>query len=142
MTSVLGSAPGASPAAGARHQVPLAGTAWSVWRDAALRSAGFPADRVLAICDEEKPIGITPVELTPTWLGRRPSAVAASCAIRAVSFSPWGPVQQFALPLFTTTARKSPAKKSSARRAGTKKSARRAAPRSPKPPMSAMPESV
>src|ERR1700691_4716733 len=34
------------------HRVPLAGTAWSVWRDMCLRSAGFPADMVLAICDE------------------------------------------------------------------------------------------
>ena len=34
------------------HRVPLGGTAWSVWRDVALRSAGFPADMVLAICDE------------------------------------------------------------------------------------------
>src|SRR5579872_5334739 len=34
------------------HRVGLAGTSWSVWRDVALRSAGFPADRVLALCDE------------------------------------------------------------------------------------------
>ena len=34
------------------HRVPLAGTAWSVWRDVCVRSAGFPADMVLAICDE------------------------------------------------------------------------------------------
>jgi hypothetical protein len=34
------------------HRVRLEGTAWSVWRDVALRSAGFPADRVLALCDE------------------------------------------------------------------------------------------
>jgi hypothetical protein len=46
------SAPADSPAAGAWHRVPLAGTAWSVWRDVALRSAGFPADMVLAVCDE------------------------------------------------------------------------------------------
>src|SRR5580692_3238151 len=39
-------------AAGASHRVPLAGTAWSVWRDVALRSAGFPADMMLALCDE------------------------------------------------------------------------------------------
>ena len=36
----------------APHRVPLAGTVWSVWRDVCLRSAGFPADTVLAICDE------------------------------------------------------------------------------------------
>src|SRR5215472_29411 len=34
------------------HLVPLEGTTWSVWRDVAVRSAGFPADMVLAICDE------------------------------------------------------------------------------------------
>ncbi|MGD0067774.1 MAG: lantibiotic dehydratase, partial [Streptosporangiaceae bacterium] len=34
------------------HRVPLEGTTWSVWRDVCLRSAGFPADMVLAICDE------------------------------------------------------------------------------------------
>jgi hypothetical protein len=34
------------------HRVPLDGTTWSVWRDMALRSAGFPADMVLALCDE------------------------------------------------------------------------------------------
>ncbi len=52
MTSLPVSVPAASPAAGAWHRVPLEGTAWSVWRDVALRSAGFPADMVLAICDE------------------------------------------------------------------------------------------
>src|SRR5215471_13949003 len=34
------------------HRTPLDGTTWSVWREVALRSAGFPADMVLAICDE------------------------------------------------------------------------------------------
>ena len=34
------------------HLIPLDGTAWSVWREVALRSAGFPAEMVLAICDE------------------------------------------------------------------------------------------
>src|SRR5580700_11263109 len=38
--------------AGAWHRVPLPGTTWSVWRDVCLRSAGFPADMVLAICDD------------------------------------------------------------------------------------------
>ena len=52
MTSLAASAPAVSAAAGAWHRVPLAGTAWSVWRDVCLRSAGFPADMVLAICDE------------------------------------------------------------------------------------------
>src|ERR1700691_68823 len=42
----------ASPAAGARHRVPLAGTTWSVWQDVCVRSAGFPAEMVLALCDE------------------------------------------------------------------------------------------
>ncbi len=34
------------------HRVRLDGTAWSVWRDVCVRGAGFPADMVLAICDE------------------------------------------------------------------------------------------
>ncbi len=42
----------APPAAGARHRVPLAGTTWSVWQDICVRSAGFPAEMVLALCDE------------------------------------------------------------------------------------------
>src|SRR5262245_642654 len=46
------SEPAASSATGAWHRVPLEGTAWSVWRDVCLRSAGFPADMVLAVCDE------------------------------------------------------------------------------------------
>jgi Lantibiotic dehydratase, N terminus len=36
----------------APHRVPLGGTTWSVWQDVALRSAGFPAHMMLAICDE------------------------------------------------------------------------------------------
>jgi hypothetical protein len=42
----------ASPTAGARHRVPLVGTTWSVWQDVCVRSAGFPAEMVLALCDE------------------------------------------------------------------------------------------
>jgi len=34
------------------HRVPLEGTTWSLWRDVCVRSAGFPAEMVLAICDE------------------------------------------------------------------------------------------
>src|SRR5262249_45375043 len=45
-------APAAWPAAGARHRVRLPGTAWSVWRDMIVRGTGFPADMMLAICDE------------------------------------------------------------------------------------------
>ena len=41
-----------TPATAASHRVPLNETTWSVWRDVCLRSAGFPADMVLAICDE------------------------------------------------------------------------------------------
>jgi hypothetical protein len=41
-----------TPATGVSHRVPLDETGWSVWRDVCLRSAGFPADMVLAICDE------------------------------------------------------------------------------------------
>ena len=40
------------PVAGAGHRVGLEGTSWSVWRDVCVRSAGFPADKVLALCDE------------------------------------------------------------------------------------------
>ena len=54
VTSLLASAsaPAVWPAAGAGHRVGLGGTAWSVWRDVALRGAGLPADMVLALCDE------------------------------------------------------------------------------------------
>ena len=52
VTSLPASAAGASPEAGAPHRVRLEGTTWGVWRDMCLRSAGFPADMVLAICDE------------------------------------------------------------------------------------------
>ncbi len=45
-------AAGASPVTGAGHRVPLEGTAWSIWRDVCVRSAGFPADLILALCDE------------------------------------------------------------------------------------------
>ncbi|MFC4852123.1 lantibiotic dehydratase [Actinophytocola glycyrrhizae] len=31
------------------HRIPLGGTGWSVWRDALLRSAGFPADGLTAL---------------------------------------------------------------------------------------------
>ena len=43
---------GSSQVTGTGHLVRLPGTTWSIWRDVGLRSAGFPADRVLAICDE------------------------------------------------------------------------------------------
>jgi hypothetical protein len=33
--------------------VPLGRTGWALWRDVALRSAGFPAERFLGICDDE-----------------------------------------------------------------------------------------
>jgi hypothetical protein len=41
-----------TPVTGVSHRIPLEGTTWSLWRDVALRGAGFPADRVLALCDE------------------------------------------------------------------------------------------
>lgn len=34
----------------AEHRLPLGDTCWSVWRDALLRSAGFPADGLTALC--------------------------------------------------------------------------------------------
>src|SRR6202453_3038594 len=42
-----------TPEASVAHRVPLDGTTWSVWRDVGLRSAGFPADMMLDICDED-----------------------------------------------------------------------------------------
>src|ERR1700733_9897471 len=42
-----------TPPTAISHRIPLTGTRWSVWRDVCVRSAGFPADMVLAICDEE-----------------------------------------------------------------------------------------
>jgi hypothetical protein len=38
--------------AGEGHRVRLGGSGWSVWRDVCVRSAGFPAEMVLAVCDE------------------------------------------------------------------------------------------
>lgn len=35
------------------HLVPLGGTGWSLWRECALRSAGFPAAGLVAVCDAE-----------------------------------------------------------------------------------------
>ena len=43
---------GSPDGSGASHLIPLEGTTWSVWRDICLRGAGFPADKVQAICDE------------------------------------------------------------------------------------------
>jgi hypothetical protein len=37
----------------ADHLIPLGGTRWTLWRDCALRGAGFPADRFAEICDDE-----------------------------------------------------------------------------------------
>lgn len=54
--------PGASPGAGTSaadggawpvHLVPLGRTGWSLWRECALRSTGFPAAGLLAVCDAE-----------------------------------------------------------------------------------------
>jgi hypothetical protein len=41
-----------TPATVVSHRVPLDGTTWSLWRDVALRGAGFPADLMQEICDE------------------------------------------------------------------------------------------
>src|ERR671938_557104 len=35
------------------HLVPLGDTGWAAWRDVVLRSAGFPATSVQALCDPE-----------------------------------------------------------------------------------------
>jgi hypothetical protein len=37
------------------HHVSLGRTGWTLWRDAALRGAGFPAVRFLDLCDDELP---------------------------------------------------------------------------------------
>jgi hypothetical protein len=39
--------------AGPAHRVPLGRTGWSLWREGALRSAGFPAAGLLAVCDDD-----------------------------------------------------------------------------------------
>jgi hypothetical protein len=43
--------PGPAPAAA--HLLPLGRTGWSLWREGALRSAGFPAAGLLAVCDDD-----------------------------------------------------------------------------------------
>jgi Lantibiotic dehydratase, N terminus len=40
------------PVANEEYRVGLGGSGWSVWRDVAVRSAGFPAGMVLGLCDE------------------------------------------------------------------------------------------
>ena len=37
------------------HRTPLGKGGWALWRDAGLASAGFPASRITAICDEDLP---------------------------------------------------------------------------------------
>src|SRR5579859_7164253 len=46
MGGVVGSGSG-------QHRVGLGGTGWSMWRDVCVRSAGFPASMLLAICDDQ-----------------------------------------------------------------------------------------
>jgi hypothetical protein len=53
MTHPPGAAPGAAGGGGTGHLVPLGRTGWSLWRECALRSAGFPAAGLLAVCDAE-----------------------------------------------------------------------------------------
>jgi hypothetical protein len=55
----------ASPADKAGHRVPLVGTTWSVWRDVAVRSTGFPAGMMAAICDEPLARGADRAETDP-----------------------------------------------------------------------------
>ena len=43
----------ASADSGRTHLVPLGRTAWSLWREGALRSTGFPAAGLLAVCDRD-----------------------------------------------------------------------------------------
>lgn len=53
MTTVAGQEQRAAAPAPALDSVALPGTGWSLWRDVALRSTGFPAERVGQICDVE-----------------------------------------------------------------------------------------
>ena len=86
---VSASAPAVWPAAGAGHRVGLKGASWSVWRDVELRSAGFPADMVLALCDE-------PLARSADLAGRGPvfdavfadATMRLSCAIAAIRADP------------------------------------------------------
>jgi len=42
-----------TPTRATDHLTPLGTTGWELWRDAAVRAAGFPAERFLEICDNE-----------------------------------------------------------------------------------------
>lgn len=48
-------------AAEANH-IPLGDTGWVLWRDTSLRGAGFPADRLLELCDDELPVAADRVD--------------------------------------------------------------------------------
>src|ERR1700723_2816670 len=83
----------------AGHRVGLEGTRWSVWRDVALRSAGFPADRVQAVCDE--PVALS-ADLAGAGPGGRPAydqayADAAGRLSRAIAGTCADPVFQEAI---------------------------------------------
>jgi Lantibiotic dehydratase, N terminus len=76
-------APAAStPSAAVSLRVRLGGTRWSVWRDVALRSAGFPADMVLAICDEPLARSADLAAADPAAAGPGYDAVYAAAAGR------------------------------------------------------------
>ncbi len=70
------------PPAAAPHRVPLEGTLWSIWRDVCLRSAGFPADLVLSLCDD--PLADSADQAAAGLDGSRPAydAVFADAARR------------------------------------------------------------
>lgn len=45
--------PGEVTGTTAPHRIPLPGTGWELWRDAAVAGAGFPARQVTVICDDD-----------------------------------------------------------------------------------------
>lgn len=81
------------PAPTPAHRVPLGGTGWTLWKDVALRSAGFPAGLLDAICDRELADAADRAEESPELLDRYrrvyPEAEGRlSAAIRRTSADP------------------------------------------------------
>jgi hypothetical protein len=70
----------ARPRAPGAHEIALGGTAWRLWRDVCLRSAGFPARRVLELCDNELAAAADEYGRSP---GARPAYAAAYGAAAA-----------------------------------------------------------
>ena len=73
-------------------------------RESAAAAAWTPASMVL----RSRCTPITPVDDTSTCSEGQPSAAPVSAAVARAVSSPWLPVQAFAQPLFTITARTCP----------------------------------